>query len=198
MLFRVDWVPPSNNRSLRMHWTSRRQVSDVVGRLIVAAAGKPRDRESGRVRITITMYRHRLMDRDNAYGAAKPLFDALVRLGYAVDDSPRWMQQQVRTFVIDHRAIPRTEIEITRLGKGAAQGSENATAVEERGKGRGKQNAKQPRKPQERKRKKNLLNSSRRPGLAENSTTRHYSTGLSRTHHRSPLVEKTVGNLSIG
>jgi hypothetical protein len=60
--------------------------------------------------VTIEMYRRQAMDQDGAYGAAKPLFDALVRTGWARDDSDRWMAQEVHALV--DRKHPRTEIAI--------------------------------------------------------------------------------------
>jgi hypothetical protein len=42
------------------------------------------------VRIRLSSYRVRLVDYANLVGGAKPIPDALVRLGYLKDDGPRW------------------------------------------------------------------------------------------------------------
>jgi hypothetical protein len=108
--FVIDWTPPSLNVALRQHWSERRKSLQVAGAYILAAIGRPEQPERGRVRVTIEMYRKQAMDQDGAYGAAKPLFDALVRTGWARDDSNRWMAQEVRSLV--DRRHPRTEIEL--------------------------------------------------------------------------------------
>jgi hypothetical protein len=101
------------NRALRTHWSQRRKSLEAAGAYIVAAIGKPEQPERGRVRVKIQMYRRNRMDQDGAVGACKPIFDTLVRLGWARDDSVRWMTQEVLPVVIDRRR-PRTEIEIVK------------------------------------------------------------------------------------
>lgn len=48
----------------------------------------PQDRK---VRVTIQTFRNRQADHDNESLAWKPCIDALVRFGWAKDDSERWM-----------------------------------------------------------------------------------------------------------
>jgi hypothetical protein len=55
------------------------------------------------------MYRRHAMDQDGAHGACKPLFDALVELGWARADSPACMEQTVASVIVT-RERPRTEI----------------------------------------------------------------------------------------
>jgi hypothetical protein len=67
----------------------------------------PQDRK---VRVTIQTYRKRQADRDNEYTAWKPCINALVRLGWAKDDSERWMDQVVLPVIVDK--TPRTQVVI--------------------------------------------------------------------------------------
>lgn len=48
------------------------------------------------VRIRITVFRWNRQDPDNAVASVKPLVDALVARGWAVDDSARWLELEVR------------------------------------------------------------------------------------------------------
>jgi hypothetical protein len=79
----------------------------------MAAIGRPQQPERGRVRVTIQMFRRNPMDQDGAVGACKPIFDAITKLGWARDDSVRWMTQEVLPVRID-RKRPRTEVEIVK------------------------------------------------------------------------------------
>jgi hypothetical protein len=115
--FTLPWVPPALNRALRSHWAPRRQTLHTATALLLAAGAGGREPERSPVRVTIQMYRRNGMDQDGAAGACKPIFDALVRLGWARDDRPRWMEQDVRPVILDRQGEPRTEIEIVRLEK---------------------------------------------------------------------------------
>jgi hypothetical protein len=109
--FAIPWTPPSLNVALRQHWSERRKSLQTVAGFIMQAVGRPQEPERGRVRVKIEMFRRNMLDADNAMAGCKPVFDALVRLGWARDDSLRWMEQVVLPVVID-RKRPRTEIEI--------------------------------------------------------------------------------------
>ena len=109
--FIIEWVPPALNKSLRTHWAERHRQRKVAAGYILAAIGHAGVYPVVPVRVTIQMYRRNVLDQDGAYGACKPIFDALVYLGYARDDSPRWMQQKVLPVLIDRRR-PRTEIRL--------------------------------------------------------------------------------------
>lgn len=61
-----------------------------------------------RVRLGITVYRWNLQDKENLYGSTKFLTDAIVRAGWAVDDSHRWMDLEVKERI--DRKEPRTEV----------------------------------------------------------------------------------------
>ena len=53
------------------------------------------------------------MDRDRAQGYAKPIFDALVRLGWIKDNSPRWLEEGIKVPRVDKD--PRSEVVIEEL-----------------------------------------------------------------------------------
>ena len=58
--------------------------------------------------ISILCYRKGLQDPDNAVASVKPLVDALVARGWAVDDSAKWLTLEVAEKI--DRANTRTEI----------------------------------------------------------------------------------------
>ena len=111
MKFSIPWAPPSNNVALRSHWIKRARLNRTAAAYIVQAIGKPRQVASGRVSVTIQMHRKRSMDHDNLWGASKCIFDSIVKLGWAVDDSPKWMEQQVLPVDVT-RSEPWTDISI--------------------------------------------------------------------------------------
>jgi hypothetical protein len=107
----IDWVPPTLNQTLRRHWTKYRAARRLAYAYLLTSAGRaPRVwSTAGCVRVHVRMFRRRSMDQDGAHGACKPLFDALVELGWARDDSPACMEQIVAPVAVT-RDRPRTEI----------------------------------------------------------------------------------------
>ena len=75
--------------------------------------GKNHGEVPAKVRVTVEMHRKRPVDRDGAQGACKPIFDALVRLGWARDDSEAHMEQNVLTVVVDRRRSAPVKTVIT-------------------------------------------------------------------------------------
>ena len=75
--------------------------------------GKNHGEPPGKVQVTIEMHRKRPMDRDGAQGACKPIFDALVRLGWARDDAELQMEQVVLPVVVDRRRSSPVKTVIT-------------------------------------------------------------------------------------
>ena len=107
---------PSANRQLRQHWATRRKLKHAILKELTVAVRaqtlKPVKREQVKKCVTITLYRRgRRFDHDNAFGAVKPLVDALRELGLIWNDSPTWLDLGVDQ-ALDHRN-PRVEIEIT-------------------------------------------------------------------------------------
>ena len=106
---------PSTNQRERMHWAKRRKLKHAILKELTVAVRaqtlKPVKREQMKKCVTITLYRKgRRFDQDNAFGAVKPLVDALRELGLIWNDSPKWLDLGVAQR-LDHRN-PRVEIEI--------------------------------------------------------------------------------------
>lgn len=65
-----------------------------------------------RARVRITSYRTRLLDKDNAYGGAKPLLDSLKYAGLVPDDSTEAIDYEVLQRKVHHRSEEHTEVVI--------------------------------------------------------------------------------------
>ena len=94
------------------HWTRRRRDFHVAAALILAEAGKNHGVVPQSRRVTIQMYRKRPVDRDGGQGACKPVFDALVRFGWAKDDSEEYMEQVVLPVIVDRMNPPKMTISV--------------------------------------------------------------------------------------
>lgn len=81
---------PSQNRFQYSHWLAYTRERDAW-LLMLRVHLRPRPHPPTRpVRATILSLRNRIIDYGNFVGGAKPIPDCLKRLGYIVDDSPRW------------------------------------------------------------------------------------------------------------
>lgn len=78
--------------------------------------GGARGEEAGpqRAHLRITRFGSRLLDDDNLRGGAKPLIDCLKESGLIEDDSPKWIDLEVKQELVP-AGEERTEIEITWL-----------------------------------------------------------------------------------
>ena len=102
-------VPLTLNQLLRTHWRARsRDLEDWKWQILSVAGNRHRLAKKSRVRLKILVFRGRLQDPDNRYGSVKHLVDALVRLGWLVDDSDFWLQLEV-VEIVDRKA-QRTEV----------------------------------------------------------------------------------------
>jgi hypothetical protein len=113
MTFTIPYCPPSGNVIIRrdrdVRWKQERK--QVIAMLIVAAIGQPEyPMDEKRKRLAITVYRSRLIDQTNLRAGVKWLEDALVRLGWLVDDSPEWVQHEDPVQVKCRKGQERTEI----------------------------------------------------------------------------------------
>ena len=82
---------PSLNIIMRLHWTSRRKLSQRWQWNILAA--RPAVFKNYPLsRVHITRRSKKLLDADNLYGSAKIVVDALKTARLIVDDSPRHME----------------------------------------------------------------------------------------------------------
>ncbi|MBE3130607.1 MAG: hypothetical protein IMZ54_07805 [Acidobacteria bacterium] len=111
-------LPPSTNQLERMHWAVKRQLrqglqweltaglADTGMKLPPLLYGKTAPKR----RVTITIYRPRRFDPDNATGGCKVLLDAMRDIGLLRNDSPKWMELVVNQKI--EKCDCRTEIEI--------------------------------------------------------------------------------------
>ena len=88
--FVIPRIPLTNNRLLRMHWAARRNDQKNWADHLMAFR-RPSIPTFSKVSIAIIVYRRRLQDVDNAVASVKGLVDELVKSGWAVDDSPEWL-----------------------------------------------------------------------------------------------------------
>jgi Holliday junction resolvase RusA-like endonuclease len=114
-------VPASLNRVLRWHHRRKTKEREMWERTIAALLGRMALKRLRQVSVSgskmwvrVTIFNPRRYDHDNAFGACKVIFDAIVRLGLAKDDCERDMAQ----FVLQEKAPgkeKRTQIEIGEL-----------------------------------------------------------------------------------
>jgi hypothetical protein len=68
-------------------------------------------RDLGKVKLTITVTRGRQQDKDNMYASVKPVVDAIKYRGWLVDDSPKWLDLEVREIARRDQGLYKTVIE---------------------------------------------------------------------------------------
>jgi hypothetical protein len=100
---------PSQNASQYAHWSTYTRERDAWF-ILLRAQLPPRAAPEYPVRLMLRSFRTRLVDYANLVGGAKPIPDALKRLGYIKDDSPRWFFCEYFQAVVP-KTEERTEIE---------------------------------------------------------------------------------------
>jgi hypothetical protein len=102
----------SGNKLLRMHWAKRAKIQQNYYWILFSKCdGTWKLYQKKKKKLIITSYRKRLLDKDNLYAGTKPLCDSLKKAGLIWDDSPKWLDLEVRQ-VVDGKN-QRTEVEIT-------------------------------------------------------------------------------------
>jgi hypothetical protein len=106
--------PKALNDFLRLHWAAKNRDLKSWKLLVLSVAGQgpwSKIAHQGRkkVRLKITVYRWNVQDPDNAYGSVKNLVDALLSLGWMVDDRPKWLDLEVCEEI--DRKKQRTEVQ---------------------------------------------------------------------------------------
>lgn len=96
MTITIPTCPPSINKVLRMHWTSKRNLRAAWILLIRSQMGPPKPVPKTKMRVTITLHNSKAYDRDNAFGACKVIFDAMKTLGLIFDDRPQFLDAEVK------------------------------------------------------------------------------------------------------
>ena len=93
---RIEAVPPSLNKYLRMHWAVKKRLRHEFW-LLLAERTNIDNRMSGpeKMRVQINVHSKgataRRLDSENLWGGCKPLIDAMRDVGLIRNDSPRWL-----------------------------------------------------------------------------------------------------------
>lgn len=96
MRMEIKAVPPSLNKVLRMHWRARKQLNDAWIMLVRSEMPEIYLKPIVKMRCTVVLAHSRHFDYDNAFGAVKPLIDALKRWALIFDDSPEYLDLEVQ------------------------------------------------------------------------------------------------------
>ena len=98
---RIDMVPPSLNKYLRMHWAVKKKLRWNYQHLLLLALADAvidepeKDNPPPKMRVQINVHSKgataRRLDIDNLYGSVKVLCDAMRDVGLIRNDSPRWL-----------------------------------------------------------------------------------------------------------
>lgn len=95
-------VPPSLNELLRMHWAKKIRLQAKWEGEIWVAMPKRFD-AAEKMRVRITLYHSRFYDKDNAYGAVKPIVDSLRKLDLIRDDTAEHLELEVEQAKCPHK-----------------------------------------------------------------------------------------------
>lgn len=91
----IDDVPESLNKVLRMHWAKRKRYNDQWY-VLIRAQVRPTRKKAPKMKVVISQMRRRLLDKDNLYGSVKPIVDGMRYAGIIRDDTPEWIDLDVR------------------------------------------------------------------------------------------------------
>ncbi len=108
-------------RNPMARWANKKRLrSGLAWEITVAAAeaGNPLPpielrSPDVRMRLTLTLFRCRRFDPDNAHGGAKILIDAMRDLVLIKNDSPKWLELRIEQVIEKDKAKERTEVELT-------------------------------------------------------------------------------------
>lgn len=103
MRLEIQACPPSLNKVLRMHWTKKRSLWNDWRVDVRGAMPEVVLRPIVKMRCKITLAHSRLYDQDNAYGAVKPVVDALKEWKLIVDDKPEYLELTVEQEKCPHK-----------------------------------------------------------------------------------------------
>jgi len=107
--FTLPFALPTGNVIKKMHWAAYGRHRNRISSYVLGSLG--RGSVQSPVIVQVRCYRLRVPDTDNAAFGCKPLYDSLVRLGWAVDDKPAWMRMvPPETVIVRKRSEQRTEV----------------------------------------------------------------------------------------
>lgn len=96
-------VPPSLNKTLRMHWSARQRLKNAWLYWVKANIPEVHLKPVVKMKATVTFHHSRLYDKDNAYGACKVLVDAMRHCGFIVNDTAEWLELSVEQEKCPHK-----------------------------------------------------------------------------------------------
>lgn len=111
MKLEIQGVPPSLNKVLRMHWTAKTRLNNAWYYLVREKMPEHYLKPFVKMRCSVILTHSRAYDHDNAYGAVKPVIDALKRWKLIFDDTPEYLDLEV-VQVKSTRKESRTVIEL--------------------------------------------------------------------------------------
>jgi hypothetical protein len=93
----IPIVPMTNNQRERAHWAKLAKEKDDWTLLIPLCAEANRQQEGERRMVEIVFCKTRgpESDSDNLHARCKSILDALVRRGWMIDDSPKYIDLRV-------------------------------------------------------------------------------------------------------
>lgn len=110
--FSVNMATPSLNETMRWHWARARKEAKAWLLAIWAHVGPNELAEGKRRKLTIERHGKRLLDHDNLVGGMKIAIDSVKKLGLIHDDSPTWLDLEVRQTKLAKGEKPRTTFTI--------------------------------------------------------------------------------------
>jgi hypothetical protein len=96
-------VPPSLNRTLRMHWAKKQDIKNSWILLIRQQLNGAYLKPIVKMRCKITLCHARAYDKDNLYGSVKPLVDALRFNRLIMDDTAKYLDLTVEQSQCAHK-----------------------------------------------------------------------------------------------
>lgn len=111
--FDFQELPPSLNKTLRAHWTQRRNVKQYFAYLFRSGYNSVGVAVAEPVEIVVTWRVMRLMDHDNAKARFKLIGDAMKDAGIISDDNPEVVKAlHVKQERVKHRAEQGFVVEV--------------------------------------------------------------------------------------
>lgn len=108
----IQAVPPSLNKTLRLHWREKQELN-AYWVLLVRGSFKPAKAAERKMRVKIILCHARMYDRDNLYGSVKPCVDALRHWRLIADDTDEWLDLTVEQEKCPHKKRhTRIELEV--------------------------------------------------------------------------------------
>lgn len=119
--FELNYLIPSLNRQLRIHWTKRRRIRhDLLLLLKVSGVDLRLDKErrASRYRmrrVVIRRFALQLMDADNLHGAMKPLIDAMCEVDIIFDDDNIHLSLFIDQEKVSHRSEQKIVVHVSEV-----------------------------------------------------------------------------------